>query len=150
MYLQLTQANRKTLENLFRMNLPPKSDRIGVPEFHAILRQLDCKFDQKMLDTLTEKVFKNQQTIDFNLLLRIFRVEVEDCSLAAMKNAFKFLAKDNDSTIEMSVLENLINSMELSESEKQMILNTMYTFKDKNGKFNYRDLLKCYSFTTLS
>ena len=40
-----------------------------------------------------------------------------------MKNAFKVLAKDDDTHVEMSIIEDIVKDLEIEENEKKFLMN---------------------------
>ena len=141
MSLYLSNLNRITIKNVFMIHQNP-NEKIDKEGFDNILAMIDFHLNPKEKEKLVKSVFKYKTEINFEQFLKIFDLDLEEYTPVDVKNAFRLLAKDSDKFVDMKEMEEIVNDMELEPSERKFLLNNLMQYQNRDGQFNYQELLK--------
>ncbi len=84
---------------------------------------IDFNMKEEHKKKMMRNLFRYKSEITFEQFLKIFDLDLEGYTSTDVKNAFKVLARDNDSHVEMDVIEEIVSELELKDSEKKFLLN---------------------------
>ena len=144
MSLYLSNLNRLTIKNVFTIH-QNKSGKIDVEGFENILKMIDFEIKEEHKKKIIKNLFRYKSEITFDQYLKIFDLDLEGYTSTDVKNAFKVLAKENDSHVKMNVIKEIISELDIKETEKKFLLNHLTQFNDKKDEFNFIELLKLFN-----
>lgn len=120
------------------------SGKIDVDGFENILKMIDFKMKESYKEKVIQNLFKNKSEINFDQFLKIFELDLEGYTPQDIINAFKVLARDRDSHIQMSYIEQIVKELDIEENEKKFLMNHLTQFNDRDKEFNFEEFLKLF------